>query len=129
MAEVKKLTPEEIKFNKFWAGIETRKEAIATSLKCKVFPIVLLDTANPKEYVVGFAKQPDLITQLRLMDKSAGNSNGFSLEACSIALDELLIVSETDKRIADKENPDYWKGACVLMSQFMTTAIPILKKK
>ena len=114
---------------KFWDDIDLKTKTIGESLRCRVFPIVLLDVANNGEYVVGFAKVPDLITQLRLIDKSAGNENGFSLEACSIALDSILIKSETDPRIADKEDLNYWKGACVCMSQFMTTAIPVLKKK
>jgi hypothetical protein len=122
-------TKEETKVNKFWAGIDEKVTALSASLRCKVFPIVLLDSEAKGDFVVGFAKVPDLITQLRLIDKSAGNDNGFSLEACSTALETLLIVSETDKRISDKQDLTYWKGACVSLSQFMGVAIPVLKKK
>lgn len=118
-----------VKEQEFWESLEERQKTIEDKIKGKVFPIVLIDINNAEERVTGFARIPDLITQLRLIDKSAGNDNGFSLEACSTALDSLIITSETDERIYNKQDLNYWKGACTTLSQFMTTAIPVLKKK
>ena len=128
------VTPEqsaanEDKLNAFWAATDEKAATIGANLKCKVFSIVLQDTEGGEDFVVGFAKVPDLTTQLRLIDKSADNSRGVSLEACSTALDSLIITSESDTRITDKENTAYWKGACLSMSYYMGFAIPVLKKK
>lgn len=114
---------------KFWADLSERQAAIEASLKCKVFPITVEDISGSGEYVVGFAKEPDLITKLRLIDKSADNGNGISMEACSHALDNLIITSETDERIHDKKDARYWMGACLTLSQFMMVAMPVLAKK
>jgi hypothetical protein len=128
-ATAAKKTPEQVD-KAFWESVDTKTAELATALRTKVFPIVLLDTTGNGDYVVGYARTPDMITQLRLIDKSAGNGNGFSLEACSTALESLLIASESDKRIApDGEDGNYWKGACVSLSQFMNMAMPVLKKK
>jgi len=113
----------------FFTSIDERQKAIETTLKCKVFPIILQEIGGSGDYVVGFAKEPDLITKLRLIDKSAGNDNGVSMEACSIALENLIIVSETDERIHNKVDTRYWMGSCLTLSQFMMMALPAIYKK
>jgi hypothetical protein len=128
----KELTPDEQAAKKmadFWKGVDDKVESIGLGLKCKVFPIVLVENITTGAFVVGYARVPDLITQLRLIDKSAGNENGYSLEACSTALTELLISAETDERITNKQDLNYWKGACLTLAQFMGVATPIIKKK
>lgn len=123
------ITPEEQKMAEFWQGIDDRSTTIATALRCKVFPIVLQSKEVDGEFVIGFARVPDLTTQLRLIDKSADNGAGISLEAASQALESLIIASESDKRITDKEDASYWKGACLMLAQFMGISLPVLKKK
>jgi hypothetical protein len=113
----------------FFKGIDERQAAIEQNLKCKVFPIILQEIGGSGEYVVGFAKEPDLITKLRLIDKSAGNENGICIEACSTALENLIIVSETDERIHSKSDARYWVGASLTLSQFMMMALPAIYKK
>lgn len=132
MEDTQELTPEQLAAQKeaeFWAGIEERKSNIEKAQSRKVFSIVLPDLTTPGERVVGFAYEPDLSTQLRLIDKGSEYRTGFSLEACSNALESLLIKSETDERISNKKDLNYWKGAASALAQFMGVATPILKKK
>lgn len=115
-----------------WAGIDEKVSLLSSKLGRKTFPIVIQSVETAGEYVIGYAYKPDMTTQLRLIDKSEGNANGISLEAASQALEALILTSECDSRITDKngENYDvYWKGACYSLRQFMGLAIPALKKK
>lgn len=121
-------TQEEID-SEFWANIDKRKETITSKLGKKVFPIVVVDRATG-DYIVGFAYEPDLTTRLRLMDKSSGIESGISVEACSQVLESLILDGETDPRITDKnKNPEAWIGASYCLAQFMSSAIPVFKKK
>lgn len=115
----------------FYANLEERKAKIEANLKGrKVFPIVLIDMSNTANRVVGFALKPDIHTQMKLIDMGQDFRNGVSLEACSKALESLIIKTETDERILDTENyPEYWKGACLTLGQFHTVAISEFKKK
>lgn len=116
----------------FWLDIDAKQAVIESTLKQKVFPIVLQSVESENEFVVGWAKKPDMITQLRLIDKSEGSANGILLEVAHTVLTALILTSETDSRITD-ENGEfyavYWKGACYSLKQFMGLAIPTLKKK
>lgn len=127
------LTPEQQaiidKDRAFWADIDLRKQAITERVKREVFPITILSKTEPGEYVVGFAYAPDLTSQLRMIDKSRASGVDISIEACSAVMETSLIMSETDPRISDKKDLDYWKGACATLSQFMGMAIPVIKKK
>lgn len=122
------LTPEQIDAQA-WAALDERKKSIEATLGKKVFAIMLRDLEDVNGRVTGFAYEPDLTAQVRLIDQSSECANGFSLEACSKALESLIIVSETDARIHEKKNLSYWKGACAFLSQFMGVAAPVFKKK
>jgi len=122
------LTEIESKDAAFWANMDERKIAIESKLGRKVFPLAIVDRATG-EWISGFAYEPDLTTKLRLIDKSASTENGISVEACSSVLESLVIASETDERIASKKNHELWIGASYCLAQFMTTAIPVFKKK
>lgn len=113
----------------FWETIDDRKKTIEEKLRCKVFPIVLKSIGEEGALVVGFAKEPDLVAKARLIDKSADNGNGLSIEACIIALDSLIIKGETDERIWDKKDERYFMGAAITLQQFMFLALPVFKKK
>lgn len=115
--------------NAVFATMEERKSAIEESLKCKVFPLVLMSHEIEGEYVLGFAKQPDLITQFRIEDTSQAKGVDVSIEACHTALKSLIIKSESDPRIDPAIDPKYWKGACKSLVQFLVYAIPLVKKK
>lgn len=112
----------------FWANVDERKRNIESKLGRKVFPITIVDRRTG-DWVLGYAYEPDLTTKLRLIDKSASVDNNISVEACSSVLESLIIASETDERITNKKDHEYWIGAAYCLAQFMTTAIPVFKKK
>jgi len=112
------------------AGFEERAKSISVSTGRRVFAIVLPDAEKAGEFVVGFAYEPDLQTQLRLMDKGQAAGVNISIEACSTALETLILKSETDPRILDQTGTAmYWKGACFALSEFLLMAVPVFKKK
>ena len=135
MAVTKKIapTPKPVdmakKLDKVFAEMDIRKATIEATLKCKVFPIVLMSHEEDGEFVLGFAKEPDLITELRIADKSAAAGVDVSDEACHTALMSLIIKGESDARIDPEVDRKYWKGAIKLLVQFLTFAIPLVKKK
>ena len=112
------------------AEAEAKAAQISSSLGRKVFAILLPDLETPGEFVTGFAYEPDLYTQLKLMDRSMAEGVNISIAACSQALESLILTAETDPRILDKNGTAaYWKGACFSLSAFMTMTVPVFKKK
>lgn len=115
-----------------WARMDAQKARIeAHSNGKKVFPIVVACTKDVDEsgYITGFAFEPDLISQLRLMDRGQEFANGFSMEACSQVLESLILPGETHELIIDKSGRAmYWKGACFALNQFTMMGAPIIKK-
>lgn len=119
------------KLDAFWKGVEDKAEAIAVATKRKIVPIVVRDFSNPDAYVVGYMLRPDLTTQLRLIDRGQDFASGFSQEEASKVLQANLIVAESDGRInmVTEEGELYWKGALVVLYDFVKAAIPVFKKK
>ena len=109
--------------------LDKRQAAIEESLKCKVFPIVLCSTTEANKFVTGFARVPDIITRFRLIDKSNEKGVEMSIEACSIAMESLIIKSESDPLIDMNVNFEYWASACSFLQNYMKGAVPVLKKK
>ena len=115
-----------------WAEIWEKAAALSKNLGYKVFPIVVQSVEEEGAFVIGYARKPVIVTQCRLIDKSEGSIYGISLEAAASAMEALVIVSESDPRITDKNGEYYdvyWKGAAYSLKQFMGLAIPVLKKK
>lgn len=115
-----------------WQRVDAQKAKIEqNSNGRKVFPIVIpcSEKLDPSGALIGFAYEPDLIGQLRLMDRGQEFSNGFSMEACHQMLESLIIPGETHEAILDKNGSAlYWKGACLALNQFSLLATPIIKK-
>ena len=125
-------TPED-KFNEVYDAAEAKAKIIGDNLnpKCKVYPIVLYLEAE-KEYVVGFARKPDMATQLRLIDKSDGRNGIINMEIGDKVMRALIVTEECDKRIVDENEAyydQYWKGAVFTLATFMGVATPLIKKK
>lgn len=113
-----------------WSSVEEKIKEISERLKKTIHPIVLLDTSNNGEYVLGYFVRPDLVAQLRLTDISQDKASGFSYEGASKMLDSLLVKEDSDPRINTTQAGElYWKGALPFMTEFMISAIPVLKKK
>jgi hypothetical protein len=109
---------------------EAKAKEISQRVGRKVFAILLPDMEEPGKFVTGYAYEPDLQTQLKLMDRSMSAGVNISIEACSLALETLILPAETDPRMLDKSGTAvYWKGACFSLSEFMTMTIPVFKKK
>lgn len=103
-------------------------EKLSTTMGRKVYPIVLADVSEKDAFVIGYAYEPDLTTQCRLIDKSDGVTNGISLEAAVTAIGELIIFTESDKRLTDesvKHFDLYRKGAAYTLVRFMGLAKPL----
>lgn len=94
----------------------------------KVYPIVLADVSEKDKFVIGYAYEPDLTTQCRLIDKSDNVSSGISLEAAVQAIGELIITGESDKRLTDETGAHfnlYRKGSAYTLVRFMGLAKPV----
>lgn len=121
-----------LSMDEVWKQVDERKAIIEkNSNGRKVFPIVIPCGAEikPEGVLIGFAYEPDLVGQLRLMDRGQEFSNGFSMEACHQVLESLIIPGETDEAILDKSGRAvYWKGACLALNQFALLATPVIKK-
>lgn len=119
------------KLDAFWNGVDEKVKAISSATNKKVIPIVIREIGNPENFVVGYMYRPDLITQLRLSDRGQDCATGFSQEEASNVLQALFIKSESDPRINmdTDEGEMYWKGALLVLFEFVKSAIPVLKKK
>lgn len=126
------LTEAQKKEEAMWAEIWDKVDTLSKKLGYKVYPITIQSVEAEGEFVIGYARKPDMITQCRLIDKSEGSVYGINLEAAAQAMESLIIVSESDPRITDTKGEYYdvyWKGAAYSLKQFMGLAIPVLKKK
>lgn len=113
-------------------GVTDNAKSIADKLSItmgrRVYPIVLADVSEKDAFVIGYAYEPDLTTQCRLIDRSDNVTNGISLEAAVTAIGELIIVTESDKRLTDESGKHfdlYRKGAAYTLVKFMGLAKPI----
>jgi len=95
---------------------------LSKQYNCKVTPFVFKDESGAE--IVGYIKEPNRATKLRIIDKSY---TGSPISSSSDVLDVYLVAEASDPRILSDDT--YYLGACKVAYNLVQLAVDQYKKK
>jgi hypothetical protein len=106
--------------------IRAKAEELTAQHMAKVIPVVFEEDGST-DRVIGFIKEPNRPTKIRMLDKSVFGSASAAAEA----LDICLIREESDPRIYSEasENDKYYMGAAMACFELVKYSVSTFKKK
>lgn len=106
---------------------EEKSKQLSLHYKARVIPIILRDEENEGAWIVGYMKEPNRITKLRMLDKSMQGM----ISAAAELFEVCILKEESDGRIySDRpEHDKYYIGASLAANNFVQTSIDQFKKK
>lgn len=106
--------------------VQKKAEELSLKLGCKVTPIVFYDEEK-NEDVIGYIKEPNRMTKLRVMDKAMTSP----VTASSELFDSIIVKEDSDPRFTSEKSEDdkYYIGGTMEAFKTVEIAVNTFKKK
>ena len=106
--------------------VQKKAEELSVKHNCKVTPIVFHDEEKSED-IIGYIKEPNRMTKLRVMDKAMTSP----VTASSELFDSIIIKEESDPRFTSEKSEDdkYYIGGTMEAFKTVEIAVNTFKKK
>lgn len=127
MSNMEEIKKENISLNEMQEICENKAESLSKQYNARVIPVILRDEENEGGWVVGYMKEPNRITKLRMLDKSMQGM----ITAAAELFEAVLLKDVSDARLySDMAQHDkYYIGASLAANNFVQTSVDQFKKK
>lgn len=108
--------------------VNQKAQELEVTMKCKIHPILLVESEDPLDLVIGFLKAPAREIKIKAIDMIR---NEGAIQAGSLLLNACLVKAESDPRLGDP-NSDYDElniGAMGAATKVVEFRIDVSKKK
>lgn len=102
--------------------VQKKANELSEKFSCKVTPIVFHDEEKDED-VIGYIKEPNRMTKLRVMDKAINSP----ITAASELFDSIVITEESDPRFFSDDK--YYIGGTMEAFKTVEIAVNTFKKK
>lgn len=123
MSDEKKLTPVEVK-----KQVTDRAAELEKKYDCKIHPLLFNSQDDGDgEWIIGFMKEPNRLTKIRVLDKTL---TGMMVASAEL-LEAIILKEESDPRIMSEapEYDKYYLGAVMAAQSIIKYSANTFKKK
>lgn len=108
--------------------VNQKSQELEVTMKCKVYPILLVESEDPLDLVIGFLKAPSRDIKVRAIDMIR---NEGPMQGGSLLLNACLIKAESDPRLGDPSSAydELNIGAMGAATKVVEFRVDISKKK